>query len=141
MGRSVELRSDATPTRTILRHSGALIVSASCLAVALVVVGGYRSWTVPAATALLYFTYLAYRSRVNRLGDHHRRPELLESLDCGVCILDHTGDVTRWNGALARITGCPTERALGRSLVAAVPGLSQTDLPKAIAEASTSFKA
>ena len=122
--------------RTIFRHSVALIVIGSCLAVALVVVGGYRTWTVPAVAALLYFTYLAYRSRVNRLDDHHHRPELLESLDCGVCILDRTGQVTRWNGALARITGCPREQALGRSLVAAVPGVGQTDLPKAISEAS-----
>ena len=42
--------------------------------------------------------------------------------------------VTLWNDALERILDCPRERALGRSLVAAVPALGKTELPRAIAD-------
>ena len=61
-------------------------------------------------------------------------PVDLDTLDEGVAVLDVDGLVTHWNSALARIVECPRERVVGRSLVAAIPGLSQTSLWRAISE-------
>ncbi len=61
--------------------------------------------------------------------------EVLDSLDQGMAVLDNRGLVTHWNEALARIVDCPRERAVGQSLVGAVPVLNQTALPRAIADA------
>ena len=50
-------------------------------------------------------------------------------------VVDSNGRVTLWSDVLERILGCPRERALGRSLVGAVPALAKTDLPRAISDA------
>ena len=60
---------------------------------------------------------------------------VLDSLDLGVCAVDHTGHVTLWNKALEQILDCPAQRALGCSLSTAVPALTSTTLPPRLAEA------
>ena len=52
-------------------------------------------------------------------------------------VVDSNGRITLWNDALERIMDCPRQRALGRSLLAAVPALGKTELPRAISEALT----
>jgi diguanylate cyclase (GGDEF)-like protein/PAS domain S-box-containing protein len=108
------------------------------LAVALVEVIDHRMWGVlPVAAVPLYFAYRAYCAHVNRTEDDHRRREVVDSLEQGMSVVDSNGRVTLWNDALERIAGCPRERALGRSLVSAVPLLGKTELPRAIADALT----
>jgi diguanylate cyclase (GGDEF)-like protein/PAS domain S-box-containing protein len=124
--------------RTVLRSCPNYFIGAS-LAVGLVEVVDHRMWEVlPVAAVPLYFAYRAYCAYVNRLEDEHRRQEVIESLDQGMSVVDSNGRVTLWNDALERIVGCPRERALGRSLVGAVPVLGKTELPRAISEALTS---
>ena len=123
---------------SILRGCPSYFIGAS-LAVGLVEVIDHRMWEVlPVAAVPLYFAYRAYCAHVNRLEEEHRRREVIESLDQGMSVVDSNGLVTLWNDALERILGCPRERALGRSLVGAVPALGKTELPRAITEALTS---
>jgi diguanylate cyclase (GGDEF)-like protein/PAS domain S-box-containing protein len=106
------------------------------LAVGLVEVLDHQLWEVlPVAAGPLYFAYRAYCAHVNRLEEEHRRREVIESLDQGMSVVDSNGVVTVWNDALERILGCPRERALGRSLVGAMPALGKTDLPRALKDA------
>jgi diguanylate cyclase (GGDEF)-like protein/PAS domain S-box-containing protein len=121
--------------KSILRGCPGYFIGAS-LAVGLVEMVDHRMWQVlPVVAVPLYFAYRAYCAHVNRLEEDHRRREVLESLDQGMSVVDSNGLVTVWNDALERILGCPRERALGRSLVGAVPVLSQTDVPRAIKDA------
>ena len=73
-----------------------------------------------------------YRDYVSRLDDEHRRSEVIESLDQGMCVVDGAGRVTLWNDALERIAGVSRHEALGDSLVGAVPILANTELPRAV---------
>ena len=123
--------------KSLLRGCPSYFIGAS-LAVGLVEVIDHRMWEVlPVAAVPLYFAYRAYCAHVNRLEEEHRRREVIESLDQGMSVVDSNGLVTLWNDALERILDCPRERALGRSLVGAVPALGKTDLPRAISEALT----
>ena len=123
--------------KSILRGCPNYCIGAS-LAVGLVEVIDHRMWEVlPVAAVPLYFAYRAYCAHVNRLEEEHRRREVIESLDQGMAVVDSNGLVTLWNDALERILGCPRERALGRSLVGAVPVLGKTELPRAINDALT----
>ena len=123
--------------KSILRGCPNYCIGAS-LAVGLVEVIDHRNWQVlPVAAVPLYFAYRAYCAHVNRLEEEHRRREVIESLDQGMSVVDSNGRVTLWNDALERILGCPRERALGRSLVGAVPALGKTELPRAIDDALT----
>ena len=124
--------------KSLLRGCPSYFIGAS-LAVGLVEVIDHRMWEVlPVAAVPLYFAYRAYSAHVNRLEEEHRRLEVIDSLDQGMSVVDSNGLVTLWNDALERILDCPRERALGRSLAAAVPVLAKTDLPRAISEALTS---
>src|SRR5206468_2303854 len=103
------------------------------IAVALVEAIDHRAWEIlPVAAVPLYFAYRAHCAHVSRIeeGDHHR--EVVDSLEQGMSVVDKNGLVTLWNNALERILDCPRERALGRSLVGALPALSKTELPRAI---------
>jgi diguanylate cyclase (GGDEF)-like protein/PAS domain S-box-containing protein len=121
--------------KSILRECPNYFIGAG-LAVGLVEVIDHRVWEVlPAAAVPIYFVYRAYCEHASRLEDEHRRREVIESLDQGMSVVDSNGRVTLWNDALERIVGCPRERALDRSLVDAVPVLSNTELPRAINDA------
>ena len=123
--------------RSLLSGSPNYFLGAS-LAVAIVEVIDHRLWEVlPVAALPLYFAYRAHCAHVNRLEEDHRRREVIESLDQGMSVVDSNGRVTLWNDGLERILGCPRDRALGRSLVGAVPALGKTELPQAIIDALT----
>ena len=122
---------------SLLRGCPNYFIGAS-LAVGIVEVIDHRVWEVlPVAAVPLYFAYRAYRAHMTRLDEEHRRREVIESLDQGMSVLDTNGRITLWNDALERIMDCPRQRALGRSLTAAVPALGKTDLPRAISETLT----
>lgn len=111
---------------------------AASLAVGFVEVIDHRMWEVLAVGAVpLYFSYRSYCDYVNRLVDESRRREVLESLDEGMSVIDGDGRIALWNDALERILSCPRDRALGCSLVAAVPSLAGSELPQAIQDAVT----
>ena len=108
------------------------VIGAS-VAVALVEVIDHRMWEVSLVAAVpLLFTYRAYSAYLGRLEGEHRHREVLESREQGMSVVDSNGLVTLWDDALERIADCPRERALGRSLVGAVPSLAKTELPRAI---------
>jgi diguanylate cyclase (GGDEF)-like protein/PAS domain S-box-containing protein len=124
--------------KSILRGGPNYCIGAS-LAVGLVEVIDHQNWQVlPVAAVPLYFVYRAYCAHVNRLEEEHRFQGVFESLDHGMSVVDSNGQVTLWNDALERILDCPRERALGRSLVSAVPALGKTELPRAITDVLTS---
>jgi diguanylate cyclase (GGDEF)-like protein/PAS domain S-box-containing protein len=108
------------------------------LAVGLVAAIDHRNWQVLLVAAVpLYFAFRAYCAHVNRLEEEHRRREVIESLDQGMSVVDSNGRVTLWNDALERLLDCPRERALGCSLLSAVPALGKTELSRAINDALT----
>ena len=94
----------------------------------------YHAWALLLfVTAPLYLVDRMYRNGVS-VNDHRLLP-FIESLDEGVCAVDGKGRVTQWNESLQGMLNCPRERALGQSLVTAVPMLGHTVLPKAVNEA------
>src|SRR5262245_11663620 len=64
-----------------------------------------------------------------------RQLEIMESLDQGVADLNNDGLVTFWNDALVRLVDCSRDGAIGRTIADAVPLLTQTALPRAVADA------
>jgi diguanylate cyclase (GGDEF)-like protein/PAS domain S-box-containing protein len=108
---------------------------AGSIAVVLAALIEHRLWEiVPAAALPLYLSLRAYGGHMKHLDEDRQRQEVLESLDEGMCVLDVHGRVTLWNEALAELTGCTREQAVGRSLATAVPSLRDSALPKAIKE-------
>jgi diguanylate cyclase (GGDEF)-like protein/PAS domain S-box-containing protein len=89
------------------------------------------------ATVPLYVAWRLYAGHAGRFEQERRRGEAIESLHDGVCILDRAGVVTLWNDALERFLECPRDRAVGHTLRAAVPALTDTELPRALDEASS----
>ena len=119
----------------ILRGCPTYLVGAG-VAVALVETVDHRAWHVLAAAALpLYFAYRGYCDYLRRVEDEHYRHQVLDSLNEGMCVVDANRRVTMWSDALEHILGCRRDHALGRSLVAAVPALAPTELPRAINDA------
>ena len=100
---------------------------------------GFSWQAVPICAAVVAWGLVTGWHRAYSAGATHRAGEdrsvdLIDTLDEGVAVLDVNGLVTHWNSALARIVECPRERVVGRSLVAAIPGLGQTTLWRAISE-------
>jgi len=125
----------------LLRNAPNYLIGAS-VAAGLVEIVSRGMWQLlPVAAVPLYCAYRAYSIELHRFEDEYRRREVIDSLNQGMSVLDSAGRVTLWNDALERIVDCPRDRALGRSLVAAVPVLGQTPLPKAIQDALTSRSA
>jgi diguanylate cyclase (GGDEF)-like protein/PAS domain S-box-containing protein len=94
---------------------------------------GKQLWTlVPVAAIPLYVTFRAYRAFAGRLEDEHRHREVIESLNEGMAVVQSDGRIALWNDALERIMGVPRERAIGRTLVDAVPELAATMVPHVI---------
>ena len=110
--------------------------TAVAIAVGLVEVIDHHMWELlPVVSVPLYFALRTYGDYVSRLDDEHRRREVIESFDQGMCVVNGNGRVTLWNDALERIAGVPRERALGESISRAVPAIGTTELPRAISEA------
>ena len=123
--------------KNLLRGCPTYVIGAS-VAVGLVEVIDRHAWDIlPVAAVPLYFGYCAYCAHANRVDEDRRRRDVIDSVDQGISVLDGSGRVTLWNDALERILSCPRERALGRSVVAAVPVLGKTELPRAIDDALT----
>jgi diguanylate cyclase (GGDEF)-like protein/PAS domain S-box-containing protein len=123
--------------KSLLRGCPNYFIGAS-FAVGVVEVVDHRLWELlPVAAVPLYFAYRAYCAHLNRLEEEHRRREVIESLAQGMSVVDRNGLVTIWNDALERILECPRDRAVGRSLVTAVPALGKTELPRVINDALT----
>ncbi len=108
------------------------------LAMGMVSIVNQQLWElVPVAVVPLYFAYRAYGVHVILLDEEHRRRDGNESLGQGISVVDNDGIVTLWNSGLERILDCSREQALGRSLVAAMPALAKTELPRAMADVLT----
>ena len=86
------------------------------------------------AAAPLGLAWRLYVDHASRFERERRGGEAMELLQEGVCAIDRTGIVRLWNDALERLLECPRDRAIGRTLVAAVPALAQTELPHALEE-------
>ena len=90
-------------------------------------------WSLlPVAAVPVYLTYRAYNVFAKRLEDEHRHREVIESLNEGMAVVQRDGRIALWNDALERILGIPRDRALGSTLVEAVPELATTMLPQVI---------
>src|SRR4051794_20333297 len=114
----------------------ALYMVGASIAAALAEAIAHRMWQIlPVVVASLYFVHRTYADYVMRLEHEHRRREVIDSLEEGMCVVDRDSRITLWNDALERILGCPRERALGRSLAAALPMLGDTGLPRVLKEA------
>jgi diguanylate cyclase (GGDEF)-like protein/PAS domain S-box-containing protein len=95
-----------------------------------------RMWGLLFAAAMpLAFVYRAHFRHLDRLDREQRRDDVIEFLDQGVCVLDRYGRIIVWNDALQRMLDYPRERALGRTLAAALPLLSKTEFQRAFDEA------
>jgi diguanylate cyclase (GGDEF)-like protein/PAS domain S-box-containing protein len=106
--------------------------------VSVVVVGAieHRTWGLLfAAVVPLVFVYRAHFRHLDRLEREQRNHDVMQFLDQGICVVDRHGRITLWNDALARIVACPREHALGQTLIAALPALSQTEFAQAFDEA------
>ena len=124
--------------RGVLQGFPIYFISAS-VAIGLVELIVRGRWELlPVAAAPLYLAYRVYSEYANGLEHEHRHQELIESLNQGVCSVDTSGQVTLWNDTLERLMECPRDRAIGRSLVGAVPSLAHTDLPRAITDVTAS---
>ncbi len=103
------------------------------VAAALVEVIDRRMWNIaPIVAAVLFLAYRTYADYVQRLEEKHRRREVIDHIDQGMSVLDGEGRVTLWNDALERMLRCPSDRALGRPLMEAVPALAHSELPRAL---------
>jgi diguanylate cyclase (GGDEF)-like protein/PAS domain S-box-containing protein len=128
---------DRSWPQSVLRGYPTYCIGA-CIAVGFVELMDQRMWTVlPVVAVPLYFAYRAHRASVSRLEDERRRQEVLEFLDEGMCVVDGSSGLILWSDGLERLLGCPRHRALGNSIVGAVPVLAKTELPRAIADVLT----
>ena len=55
--------------------------------------------------------------------------EVLDSLDMGVAAIGPDWTIAEWSAAAARITGVPSNRAVGQSLWTALPNAKGTAYP------------
>jgi diguanylate cyclase (GGDEF)-like protein len=99
---------------------------------------GRGYWGLLAVAALpLYFAHRAYCGYLEASDESRHRHEVLDALQ-GIAFVNSSGEVTLWSNALERLLLCPRERALGRSLIAAVPSLGGTELARALDDARKS---
>jgi diguanylate cyclase (GGDEF)-like protein/PAS domain S-box-containing protein len=95
----------------------------------------HRAWELLLVAAVpMFFAYRLYKAHVDGLSEEEHRREIVDALDHGMCVLDNDGRITLWSDAAVRILECPRERAIGRSLTAAVRALEKTELPRVIGE-------
>jgi len=106
------------------------------ISVGVVEIVDHRVWELlPVAAVPMYCALRIYSDYVDRLDAEERRREVIESLDQGMCVVDGGGRVTLWNDALERIAGVSRDRALGDTLVGAMPALGNMELPRVLADA------
>ena len=118
-----------------LRGSSSYVIGAA-IAVAVVAAIGGRAWGILSVAAVpLCLACWAYAAHLGREDREDRRREVIASLDRGVAVVDGAGRITLWNDALARLLGCRSERALGRSIAGAVSAMTRTELPGAVVDA------
>jgi diguanylate cyclase (GGDEF)-like protein/PAS domain S-box-containing protein len=122
----------------MLRGCATHLVAAS-VAAGLVEMVVQRRWDVLVMTAIpLVLAYWLFADHESRLEEERHRSDAMSAAADGVCILDRTGRVILWSDALERLLACPRERAAGYVLTAAVPGLANTELPRALDEVARS---
>jgi diguanylate cyclase (GGDEF)-like protein/PAS domain S-box-containing protein len=93
-----------------------------------------RFWDfMPLLAVPVYVAYRASAVFADRLEEESRHREVIESLSEGMAVVQSDGHIALWNDALERIMAVPRGHALGRTLSEAVPELTATALPKAIA--------
>jgi diguanylate cyclase (GGDEF)-like protein/PAS domain S-box-containing protein len=120
--------------KTLLREAPMYWVGAA-LAVGLVEMIGHRNWEiVPVAAIPLFFAFRSYRDYLGRLEEEHRRLEVMEALEDGIAVVDHSGRVILWSDALEQLLGCSRAAALGRPLNKAVLALTETALSRELTE-------
>ena len=101
------------PARMLL--DGPIYFIGAAVAVGIVELIGHRTWEVlPVAAVPLLFALRTYSDYVRRLDDEHRRSEVIDSLDQGMCVVDSSGRVTLWNDTLERIAGVSRDARAGR---------------------------
>jgi diguanylate cyclase (GGDEF)-like protein/PAS domain S-box-containing protein len=94
-----------------------------------------HAWSLaPVVAVPLYCAFRAYRLHVERLEELRRRHEIVNALEQGMAVVDDNGRITVWDEALQRILSCPGNRAIGRSLLGAVPALTKTEVPQALSD-------
>ena len=98
-----------------------------------------HAWTlVPVVAVPLYCAFRAYRLHGERLEETRRRHEIVDSLEHAIAVVDDDGRITVWDEALQRMLSCSNGRAIGRSLLGAVPALTKTEVPQALSDALVS---
>ena len=121
------------PARIVL--DAPIYFTGAAIAVGLVEIIDHRAWgLLPVAAVPLYCALRTYGEYVGQLDAEHRRREVVDSLDQGMCVVDNDGRVTLWNQGMERIIGVRRRQALGDTLVGAIPVLGTSELPKALAE-------
>jgi diguanylate cyclase (GGDEF)-like protein/PAS domain S-box-containing protein len=121
------------PARTLL--DGPIYFIGAAIAVAVVELIDHNMWELlPIAAVPLFFALRTYGDYMTRLDDEHRRSEVIDSLEQGMCVVDGNSRVMLWNDALERIAGVSRELAVGAPLVSAMPAIANTELPRAIGE-------
>ena len=121
---------DRTWWMVVLRECPAYLVGAA-IAVGLVEVLAHRAWAlVPVAAVPLFFALRAYNDYVARREDDQRRVEVIDALEQGIAVVDANARVRLWSDELERLSGCVRDRVVGRPLLAAVPALRDSALPR-----------
>jgi len=130
--------------RDVVRHIGAAYphyTIGAAVAVGCVELIERSAWDVAVIAAVpLYFAYRGYRIHLERVDETDRRREVAGSLEEGLAAIDERGHITVWDDALQRILACTSGRAMGRSLLGAVPALAKTEVPQALNDALTHGK-
>jgi diguanylate cyclase (GGDEF)-like protein/PAS domain S-box-containing protein len=117
-------------------------ILAAVISVLIVTAIDHQMWgLLLVATVPMVFAYRVYVRHLDRLAREQRHRDVIELLDQGMCVVNNHGRVVLWNDALQRMVECPRDRALGRSLDAALPVLSKTDFQRAVDSAVASASA
>ena len=125
---------DRSWPRSIIRGGPGYFIGAG-VAVGCVSIIELQRWEiVPVVAVPLFFAFRAFAAHIVRLDEEQRRREAMASFDEGMSVIDANGAITLWNDGIERLLDCPRDRALGRTLLAAVPALDKTDLPRAITD-------
>ena len=125
---------DRSWPRSLLRGAPCYFIGAGVAVPVVAIVQQQRWEVVPVAAVPIYFAFRAYAAHIIHLDEVHRRREVIASLEQGMSVLDTNGVITLWNEGVERIFDCARDRALGQSLMMAVPALGRTELPRLITD-------